>query len=91
MHHKSIEEQTSVSSVWKGEHFAMTRQCAWCLRLMDHQGEWLSLQPVQKIYEATHGMCRSCGMLWLEQALLDTDEQPALNLVFVAKELNYRC
>jgi len=30
-------------------------------------------------------------MLWLEQALLDTDEQPALHPVFVAKELNYRC
>jgi hypothetical protein len=69
----------------------MTRQCAWCLRLMDQEGERLSLQPVQKIYEATHGMCRVCGALWLEQALLDTDKQPALNTVYLPREITYRC
>lgn len=69
----------------------MTRQCAWCLRLMNQQGERISLQPVPKMYEATHGMCRVCGFIWLEHALHETGEQPALVPVFLAKELNYRC
>jgi len=44
----------------------MIRQCAWCLRLMNSVGERTSLLPVPKIYEATHGICQVCGMLWLE-------------------------
>ena len=58
---------------------------------MNQQGERISLQPVPKIYEATHGMCLVCGIHWLEQALVDTGEQPALVPVLLAKELNYRC
>ena len=77
--------------MWKGVCLTMTRQCAWCLRLMNQQGERISLQRVPKIYEATHGICRACGMIWLEQVLLDTGEQPALVPVFQAKEINYRC
>lgn len=69
----------------------MIRQCAWCLRLMNHQGDRISLQPVSKIYEATHGMCRVCGMLWLEQALLETDKQPAVMSGYARKEIDFRC
>ncbi|MBA2681831.1 MAG: hypothetical protein H0U76_25975 [Ktedonobacteraceae bacterium] len=47
---------------------AMVRQCAWCLRLTNHLGEQLSATPMPKLYEATHGMCQVCGVLWLEQA-----------------------
>ncbi len=45
----------------------MLRQCAWCLRLINHVGERLSTQPLPKLYEATHGMCSVCGALWMEQ------------------------
>jgi hypothetical protein len=58
---------------------------------MNQRGERISLQPVPKIYEATHGMCRVCGLHWLEQVLHDTEEQPALMPVLLAKEINYRC
>lgn len=54
----------------------MQRQCAWCLRFMDSFGEPVSA-PQPKRYEVSHGMCRICGLLWLEQALRDTDEQEA--------------
>lgn len=47
---------------------ATVRQCAWCLRLTNHLGEQLSATPMPKLYEATHGMCQVCGVLWLEQA-----------------------
>ncbi len=53
----------------------MQRQCAWCLRLMDSIGEPISAIPVPKIYKASHGMCKICGNLWLEQALRDTQTQ----------------
>ena len=69
----------------------MQRQCAWCLRMMNGRGERISLQPVPKLYEATHGMCRVCGMYWLEQAICDTEEQPVLVAVLQAKEPTYRC
>jgi len=58
---------------------------------MNHLGERISLQPVPKIYNATHGMCQVCGMRWLERAMVDTEEQPALVPVRLAKEINYRC
>jgi hypothetical protein len=45
----------------------MLRQCAWCLRLIDFAGERLSVQPLPKLYEASHGMCGACGTLWMEQ------------------------
>lgn len=54
----------------------MERQCAWCLRFMDNFGEAVST-PQPKRYEVSHGMCRLCGLLWLEKALCDTDEQEA--------------
>ncbi len=53
----------------------MKRQCAWCLRLMNSIGEPTSSRPVPKIYEASHGMCKSCGNLWLEQALQEIQLQ----------------
>ncbi len=54
----------------------MIRQCAWCLRLMNNDGEHLSPAPLPKIYEATHGICGVCGMRWMEQAMgtQDTSE-----------------
>ncbi len=55
----------------------MQRQCAWCLRLMDSIGERISSLPVPKIYEASHGMCKACGNLWLEQAM----QEPQLQAV----------
>lgn len=45
----------------------MVRQCAWCLRLIDGAGEHISLLPVPKCYEATHGMCINCGTKWMQQ------------------------
>ena len=53
-----------------------TRQCAWCLRFMDGFGEPISV-PQAKRYEVSHGMCRLCGSLWLEQVIRDTDKQEA--------------
>ena len=46
---------------------SMVRQCAWCLRLIDVQGERVSLLPLPKVYEATHGMCTTCGKGWMQQ------------------------
>ncbi len=48
----------------------MERQCAWCLCLMNHLGEPIS-DPRPKDYAVSHGMCRGCGSLWLEQAIND--------------------
>ena len=53
----------------------MQRQCAWCLRLLDSTGDTISTIPVPKIHKASHGMCKTCGNLWLEHALLDTQPQ----------------
>ena len=47
----------------------MVRQCAWCLRLIDDAGERISLSPLPKLYEASHGICEVCGSLWMEQVL----------------------
>ncbi len=44
----------------------MKRQCAWCLRLINCAGERISVSPVPKVYEASHGMCAVCSALWLE-------------------------
>lgn len=44
----------------------MVRQCAWCLRLINSQGEPISRFAIPKLYEATHVMCRSCGLHWME-------------------------
>lgn len=48
------------------------RQCAWCLRLMNSTGERVSVLPVPKIYEATHGICRVCTLRWLESVGKET-------------------
>lgn len=48
------------------------RQCAWCLRLVDTSGERISMLPVPKIYEATHGICRACSVIWLESVGKET-------------------
>jgi len=52
---------------------ALMRQCAWCLRLMNDDGERISQHPIPKQYNATHGMCCICGVLWLEQMAHDMD------------------
>lgn len=44
----------------------MVRQCAWCLRLINSQGEPISRFALPKLHEATHVMCRNCGLLWME-------------------------
>ena len=56
----------------------MVRQCAWCLRLIDSEGERLSLQPVPKLYEASHGICGVCGVQWMEQ-IASLDKGQLLN------------
>lgn len=48
------------------------RQCAWCLRLINSTGERVSMLPVPKIYEATHGICRACTLHWLESVGKET-------------------
>ena len=53
----------------------MVRQCAWCLRLINSQGEAISTFPLPKLYEATHGMCQSCGLLWMEAVEKQDEEQ----------------
>jgi hypothetical protein len=65
------------------------RQCAWCLRFMDHFGEPISV-PQPKRYEVSHGMCRICGSLWLEQAIRDTDAQEAKQKEKLALEVEER-
>lgn len=45
----------------------MLRQCAWCLCLINEEGERISSLPLSKRYEATHGMCNICGIQWMEQ------------------------
>ncbi|GCF07223.1 hypothetical protein [Dictyobacter arantiisoli] len=47
----------------------MVRQCAWCLRLINGVGERVSLQPLPKLYEASHGICGICGIQWMEQVI----------------------
>jgi len=47
----------------------MQRQCAWCLRLMNDDGEPISSRLLSKLYEATHGMCCECGEQWLEDVM----------------------
>lgn len=51
----------------------MVRQCAWCLYLIDSEGERISPTGLPKLYEATHGICSMCGIEWMEQVLA-TDE-----------------
>ncbi len=58
---------------------------------MNSVGEPTSLKPVPKMYEASHGMCRTCGILWLQKAIHDTEEQPALVVVPVMSEVNRYC
>ncbi len=52
----------------------MVRQCAWCLCLIDNAGERLSPSPLPKLYEATHGICGTCGIQWMEQ-VMEADEK----------------
>jgi hypothetical protein len=42
--------------------------------MIDHFGERIS-SPQPKHYEVSHGMCRVCGSVWLEQAICETDKQ----------------
>lgn len=57
--HRSLREM--------GERMCfMVRQCAWCLRLINNAGEPISVFPMPKRYDASHGMCRACGVRWME-------------------------
>lgn len=76
--------------MWKGE-IMMQRQCAWCLRLMDSIGEPISSIPVPKMYEASHGICRVCGNLWLEAVLQDTEKQAVVQPVPVEVDTRGIC
>ena len=50
----------------------MLRQCAWCLRLINSEGDRLSPLPKPKLYEASHGICEVCAMQCMEQlAVID--------------------
>ena len=69
---------TDLRSVVEGKWLVMKRQCAWCLRLIDELGLRLSSSPVPKTYDASHGMCKICADVWLEEVLQDTEKQPAL-------------
>ena len=60
----------------------MVRQCAWCLCLINTVGERVTPQPLPKLYEATHGICRVCGAIWLEQVM----ETEALGTLPVPRE-----
>ena len=53
----------------------MVRQCAWCLCLIDCSGERLSSSPLPKLYEASHGICSVCGMMWIARAIENYTEQ----------------
>ncbi len=61
----------------------MVRQCAWCHRLIDTHGERVSLLPMHKIQNATHGICQTCGNCWMKQA--SEEEWRSLLSVFPAK------
>jgi hypothetical protein len=47
------------------------------LHLIDSAGEHISAHPLPKIYEATHGICFTCGLEWMEQ-LMETEKAQAL-------------
>ena len=47
----------------------MLHQCAWCLRLMNEQGEPTASRALSKLYEATHGMCSECGEQWVADVM----------------------
>ena len=53
----------------------MVRQCAWCLHLIDGDGQHVSSLPQPKLSAASHGICYVCGMLWLEEVLISSDTQ----------------
>jgi hypothetical protein len=55
---------------------------------MDSSGERISSRPLPKIYEASHGMCKSCGNLWLEQALQEIQVQAATHPLPMRAELS---
>jgi hypothetical protein len=48
----------------------MLRQCAWCLRLINSEGDRLSPLPKPKLYEASHGICEICAMQCMQQLTL---------------------
>ncbi len=58
----------------------MVRQCAWCLHLINNAGERLSLSPLPKMYNASHGICDICGSQWIEQALEGQETLDVLTL-----------
>jgi uncharacterized protein YjiK len=58
---------------------------------MNNAGERTSSLPVPKIYDATHGMCKECGALWLQEAQRETDKQPVLSTVANTADITYYC
>ncbi len=65
----------------------MVRQCAWCLRLIDGAGERISPTPLPKLYEASHGICSVCGMLWIAQAGDSSEIQAIQNMQAAQKAM----
>lgn len=57
----------------------MVRQCAWCLCLIDCTGERVSSSPLPKLYEASHGICTVCGMMWMARAIENNTGQGPLS------------
>ena len=55
----------------------MVRQCAWCLCLINGEGERISPAPLPKLYEATHGICSTCGIQWMEQVMAADEAKAA--------------
>ncbi len=64
----------------------MVRQCAWCLRLTNSQGEPISMFALPKLHKATHVMCRNCGLLWM-QAVEGQNEARARQTIGVVQTI----
>jgi hypothetical protein len=53
---------------------------------MDRSGVPISA-PQPKHYDVSHGMCRVCGLLWLERALGDTEDLKPKKKVPIKREV----
>lgn len=69
----------------------MIRQCAWCLRIINKFGEHLSQCPVPKEYNATHGMCLPCAVLWLKQAMVESGDEVNPLLIRTSSNTDVGC
>ncbi len=62
------DERQGWEEVEQGES-QILHQCAWCLRLMNEQGDPIASRVLSKLYEATHGMCNECGEQWVADVM----------------------